>query len=75
MNKIGFEKLEKIKDELGDFEIGQVWGGGNPLYLRFGYWFQKDVNKIQEIIGNSARVIESEIYDDDCGWKYSYHLT
>ena len=41
MNKIGFEKLEKIKDELGDFEIGQVWGSENPLYLRFGYWFQK----------------------------------
>ncbi len=75
MNKIGFEKLEKIKDELGDFEIGQVWGGGNPLYLRFGYWFQKDVNKIQEIIGNSAKVVEEEYFDDDCGWKYSYHLT
>ena len=71
-NKIDFKTLEKINNEIGEFEIGQTSGGGNPVYLRFGYWKQVDLNKLNEILGHLNRVVEDEDYDDDCGWQYSY---
>jgi len=71
-NKIDFKTLEKINNEIGEFEIGQTYGGGNPVYLRFGYWKQVDLNKLNEILGHLNRVVEDEDYDDDCGWQYSY---
>jgi hypothetical protein len=73
-NKIDFETLGKVKAEFGNFEIGQVAGGGNPVYLRFGYWNRVNAAKLQEVIGNSAKVVEDDLYDDDCGWQYSYKL-
>ena len=73
-NKINFNQLVQIKEQLGDFEIGQVMGGGNDVYLRFGYWGQIDTVRLQEILGNSAKVVEDDDYDDDCGWRYSYKL-
>lgn len=74
MNKIDFQTLSKINEEFGSFDIGQVMGGGNDVYLRFGYWNRVDVVKLQEIIGNSTSVVEDEDFDDDCGWQYSYKL-
>ena len=71
-NKIDFKTLSKINEEFGEFEIGQTYGGGNPVYLRFGYWKQVDLNKLNEILGHLNRVVEDEDYDDDCGWQYSY---
>ena len=71
-NKIDFKTLEKINNEIGEFEIGQTYGGGNPVYLRFGYWKQVDLNKLNEILGHLNSVKEDEDYDDDCGWQYSY---
>lgn len=73
-NKINFNQLVQIKEQLGDFEIGQVWGGDNDVYLRFGYWNRIDAKKLQGILGNSAKVVEDDDYDDDCGWRYSYKL-
>ena len=73
-NKLSFEKLSRINDEFGSFEIGQVMGGGNDVYLRFGYWDRVDVTKLQEIVGNSANIVEDDDYDDDCGWLFSYKL-
>ena len=73
-DKLSFEKLALIKEEFGSFEIGQVHGGGNPIYLRFGYWNRVDVVKLQEILGYRSNVTEDDWYDDDCGWKYSYNL-
>ena len=73
-NKLSFEKLSRINDEFGSFEIGQVMGGGNDVYLRFGYWDRVDVAKLQEIVGNSANIVEDDDYDDDCGWLFSYKL-
>ena len=29
-NKIDFATLSKVEKEFGNFEIGQVYGGGNP---------------------------------------------
>ena len=74
MNKINFKQLTEIKETFGDFEIGQVMGGGNDVYLRFGYWGRVNAGKLQDILKNSARVVEDDDYDDDCGWRYSYRL-
>ena len=74
MNKIGIKTLKEVENQFGDFQIGQVMGGGNDVYLRFGYWKRVDVVKLQEVIGNQANVVEDDIYDDDCGWLYSYKL-
>lgn len=73
-NKIPFKTLKKINNEIGEFDLGQVHGGGNSNYFRFGYWKKVDVNKLQQIIGTSNEVVEDEMYDDDCGWQYSYKL-
>jgi hypothetical protein len=74
MNKIDIETLKKVEKQFGDFQVGQVIGGSNDVYLRFGYWKRVDVVKLQEIIGNSANVIEDDLDDDDCGTLYSYKL-
>lgn len=74
MNKISIKTLKEVENQLGEFEVGQVMGGKNDVYLRFGYWKQVDVNKLQEVLGNSANVVEDEDFDDDCGWLYSYKL-
>jgi hypothetical protein len=74
MNKIDFQTLSKINEEFGSFDIGQVMGGSNDVYLRFGYWSRIDATKLQSIVGAGIRVVEDDIYDDDCGWMYSYKL-
>lgn len=74
MNGIGIETLKEIEVEFGDFEIKQVFGGSYDIYLRFGYWRRVDVDKLQQIIGNLANVVEDDDYDDDCGWLFSYKL-
>ena len=71
MNKIDFKILKKVNEEFGDFDIGQTLGGNYPVYLRFGQWNKVDVEKLNKILGY-IDVIEDDIYDDDCGWKYSY---
>ena len=73
-NKIPFKILSKVNEVFGEFEIGQVWGGNNDVYLRFGYWKNVDATKLQETIGHYAKVVEEEYFDDDCGWHFSYHL-
>ena len=73
-NKLNFSVLSKIEKEFGNFEIGQTWGGGNPVYLRFGYWNQVDVTKLNEILNPLNEVVEDEWYDDDCGYQYNYKL-
>lgn len=73
-SKIPFKTLVKINNEIGNFDLGQVQGGKNDVYLRFGYWKQIDVTKLQEIIGTTNEVVEDDIYDDDCGFQYSYKI-
>lgn len=72
--KIDISKLKKVEEAFGQFEIGRIWGNGNHNYFRFGYWKQIDLGVLQEIIGHSIVVVEDDLYDDDCGWKYSYTL-
>ena len=74
MNGLSITKLKEIESELGNFEIKQVMGGSNDIYLRFGYWDRVNVQKLQEIIGQSIKVVEDDDYDDDCGTLFMYRL-
>jgi len=74
MNKISIKTLKEIENHFGEFEVGQVHGGGNDVYLRFGYWKRIDVTKLQEVFGSAIEVVEDELDDDDCGTLYSYKL-
>ena len=73
-NKLNITVLKKIEEVFGNFEIGQVFGSGNPVYLRFGYWKQVDVKKLNEILNPINEVVEDEWDDDECGWQYSYKI-
>jgi hypothetical protein len=72
--RIDIATLKKIESEFGNFDISQVWGGSNDVYLRFGYWGRVDVEKLQEIVGNGVKVVEDDDYDDDCGYQFMYRL-
>ena len=74
MNGLDISTLKKIELEFGSFDIKQVFGGTNDVFLRFGYWSRVNVAKLQEIIGSGIIVVEDDLYDDDCGWLYSYKL-
>ncbi len=74
MNGIDIKTLKEIEAEFGSFDIKQVWGGTNDMYLRFGYWRRVNIGKLQELIGAGIRVVEDDIDDDDCGTLYSYKL-
>jgi len=73
-NKVSFKTLAKINEVFGDFQIGQVHGGGNAVYLRFGYWNRVDNEKLNKILSYEADSVEDEWFDDDCGWQYNYKL-
>jgi hypothetical protein len=64
MNKISIKTLKEIENQFGEFEVGQV-GGSKDVYLRFGYWKQVDVTKLQEVFGSAIKVVEDEDFDDD----------
>ena len=72
--KIDILKLKEVEKAFGQFEIGRIMGNGNHNYFRFGYWNGVDLGVLKEIMGPSIVVVEDDIYDDDCGWKYSYTL-
>ncbi len=74
MNGLSISKLKEIESEFGDFDIKQVWGGSNDVFLRFGYWSRVNVVKLQEIIGSGIKVVEDDDYDDDCGYQFMYRL-
>ena len=72
--RISIETLKKIEAEFGEFDISQVYGGSNDVYLRFGYWDRINIEKLQEILGSSIVIEEEDDYDDDCGYKFMYTL-
>jgi hypothetical protein len=74
MNGLDIETLKEIESEFGKFDIKQVMGGSNDVYLRFGYWRRVNIGKLQELIGAGIRVVEDDIDDDDCGTLWSYKL-
>ncbi len=74
MNGLNSDTLILIKEQFGDFDIKQVMGGSNDVYLRFGYWRRVNIGKLQELIGAGIKVVEDDIDDDDCGTLWSYKL-
>lgn len=68
------EVIDKIEAEFGSFLVDRVIGGSNENFMKFGYWRRIDFNKLQEIVGDEAIIEESSLYDDDCGWLYSYRF-
>ena len=72
--RIDIETLKEIETEFGSFDVSQVMGGSNDVYLRFGYWSRVDVKRLQEIIGAGINVVEDDDYDDDCGYQFMYRL-
>ena len=74
MNGLNSDTLILIKEQFGEFDIKQVMGGSNDVYLRFGYWRRVNIGKLQELIGAGIKVVEDDIDDDDCGTLYSYKL-
>jgi hypothetical protein len=72
--RIDGDTLVLIRSEFGEFDLSQVIGGSNDVYLRFGYWRRVNLQKLQELVGSGIRVVEDDIDDDDCGTLYSYKL-
>jgi hypothetical protein len=74
MNGLNSDTLILMKEQFGEFDIKQVMGGSNDVYLRFGYWRKVNIGKLQELIGAGIEVVEDDIDDDDCGTLWSYKL-
>ena len=72
--RISIETLKQIESEFGEFDISQVLGGTNDVYLRFGYWKGIDASKLQEIVGPSIYVEADCDWDEDCGNRYMYRM-
>lgn len=72
--RLSIETLKKIETEFGSFDVSQVIGGSNSVYLRFGYWKRVDPIKLQGIVGAGIQVVEDDLDDDDCGTLWSYKL-
>ena len=72
--RLSIETLKNIETELGSFDVSQVMGGSNDVYLRFGYWRRIDPIKLQSIVGAGIQVVEDDLDDDDCGTLWSYKL-
>ncbi len=72
--RIDADNLFLIRSEIGEFDLSQVCGGNNAVYLRFGYWRRVDLQKLQDLIGGGIEVVEDDLDDDDCGTLYSYKL-
>ena len=72
--RIDGDTLVLIRSEFGEFDLSQVMGGSNDVYLRFGYWRRVNLQKLQGLVGGGIRVVEDDIDDDDCGTLYSYKL-
>ena len=72
--RIDSDTLVLIRSEFGEFDVSQVIGGSNAIYLRFGYWRRVNLQKLQDLIGGGIEVVEDDLDDDDCGTLYSYKL-
>lgn len=71
--RLYLDTLKKIEAEFGEFDISQALGS-NRMYLRFGYWEQVPVGKLEEILGSNIKVEQDTDWDDDCGYKHCYFL-
>jgi len=71
--RISIDDLIKINKELGEFEVGA--NSMDSLSLRFGYWKEIDLSKLNTILPEWM-VIEKNLVDEDedCGELYNYNI-
>jgi hypothetical protein len=70
MNRISIATLKEVEKKFGEFDIDQVIGGSNQVYLRFGYWNRVEVTELKKLI-----LVEEDFCDDeDTGAKFMYRL-
>lgn len=67
------EVIEKIETEIGSFVVDRVLGTNNN-FLKFALGRRVDFNKLQEIVGDEAVIVEHELDDDDRKTLYSYQF-
>lgn len=72
--KISISNIKEIEKACGSFKIYETIGNNPKTYLRFGYWQKINLNKLSALLGPNIEVYEDSIYDEDCGWKYSYKV-
>ena len=84
--RLKFDTLLKVQDYYGssDFQVEakiEQWVYDNEnhyeeyIMLRFGYWAEVDLVKLEEIFNPLGYKVEmSEFEDDECGWLYSYNI-
>lgn len=70
MNRISIETLKEIEKEFGEFDIDQVVGGSNEVYIRFGYWKSVDTTKLKKHV----HAEEDSYEDEDTGTMFMYRL-
>jgi hypothetical protein len=70
MNRISIETLKEVEKKFGKFDIDQVIGGSNQVYIRFGYWKSVDVVELKKLVA----VEEDSCDDEDTGTKFMYRL-
>lgn len=66
--------IQKIADRLtNEFKLSYITLHGNSpsnSYIRYGYWKPLPL----EVIEKLSELTEHEIYDEDCGYLFSYLL-
>ena len=78
--RLKFETLLEVQDYYGssDFQVEaryDKFDGEEYIMLRFGYWAEVDLVKLEEIFNPLGYKVEmSEFEDDECGWLYSYNI-
>ena len=84
--RLKFDTLLKVQDYYGssDFQVEakiEQWVYDNEnhyeeyIMLRFGYWAEVDLVKLEEIFNiYDCKVEVNEFEDDDCGWLYCYYI-
>ena len=81
--RINYSTFKKVAKEFGeDFQVQYDVPSHDKfnlfeeyIMLRFGYWAEVDLVKLEEIFNIYDYKVEvNEFEDDDCGWLYSYYI-
>ena len=60
--------------EQKDIQFDVVHGTGQR-FVRVGYWSFMEQEALQRIQNNiNVSLVPTSFWDDDCGWKTSYHI-
>ena len=75
--RIEFSILKQIDKAFGPMEVGSVFsnpmGSISSITLRFGYWKQVDLEKLNSLLPNHMQASENLVdEDDECGELWNY---